>query len=164
MNSEETAYLNLLQNILDYGNERSDRTGVGTKSLFGSMLRFSLENDTLPVLTTKKTFYRGAIEEMLFFIRGETDTNKLEAKGVNIWKGNTSKTGGNMGPMYGHQWRHWGWEEVSFIAGIDEWVEKDQLQEAFDGLKTDPYSRRHIVSAWNVRNLDEGVVDTDRGW
>ena len=158
MNHEETAYLDLLQNILDSGSERSDRTGVGTKSLFGSMLRFSLENDTLPVITTKKTFYRGAIEEMLFFIRGETDTKKLEAKGVNIWKGNTSKTDGKMGPMYGRQWRHWGWEDVSFIAGIDEWVEKDQLQETFDRLKSDPYSRRHVVSAWNVRELDQGVL------
>ena len=155
MNKEEQAYLDLLQNILNNGNERSDRTGVGTKSIFGTTLRFDLSNGTLPVLTTKRTFYRGAIEEMLFFIRGETDTKKLEAKGVNIWKGNTAKTNGEMGRMYGSQWRRW---RAYDQGGHDPGSDFDQLQTIFDGIRSDPYSRRHVVSAWNVQDLDNGVL------
>lgn len=168
MNYEEQAYLDLMKHILENGNERSDRTGVGTKSIFGSMLRFSLAGNTLPVLTTKKTFYRGAIEEMLFFIRGETDTKKLEAKGVNIWKGNTSRKfidehvnewdrkrmdEGDMGRLYGAQWRRW----AEYDSG-GHYKDIDQLQITFDGIKNDPHSRRHIVSAWNVQDLDRGVL------
>jgi thymidylate synthase len=164
MNHEEQAYLDLMRNILENGNERSDRTGVGTKSLFGSMLRFNLSDGTLPVLTTKKTFYRGAIEEMLFFIRGETDTKKLEAKGVNIWKGNTSRefldkqglfhlSEGNLGALYGKQWRKWEEPEWGYPTGVGAIIEHDQLQVAFNRIKSDPYSRRHIVSAWNVSDL-----------
>jgi thymidylate synthase len=155
MNKEEQAYLDLMANILENGSERSDRTGVGTKSIFGTMLRFDLSNGTLPVITTKKTFYRGAIEEMLFFIRGETDTKKLEAKGVNIWKGNTAKTNGEMGRMYGSQWRRW---RAYDQGGHDPGSDFDQLQTIFDGIRSDPYSRRHVISAWNVQDLDNGVL------
>lgn len=169
MNTEEQAYLDLMKNILENGSERSDRTGVGTKSIFGSMLRFSLEDDTFPILTTKKVFYRGAIEEMLFFIRGETDTKKLEAKGVNIWKGNTSRefldkrglfhlSEGNIGALYGKQWRAWEEPECSFLVGLDETIKHDQLQVVFNRIKIDPYSRRHVVSAWNVQDLESGVL------
>ena len=119
MNKEEQQYLDLLANILENGSDRDDRTGVGTKSIFGTQLRFSLEDHVVPILTTKKVYVKGVIEELLFFLRGETDTKTLEDKGVNIWKGNTSrefldshgKTGykeGEMGPMYGWQWLHWG--------------------------------------------------------
>jgi thymidylate synthase len=160
MNREEQAYLDLLRNILDNGSERSDRTGVGTKSIFGTMLRFSLDGDRFPILTTKRVFYRGAIEEMLFFIRGETDTKKLEAKDVNIWKGNTSRefldkrglgylNEGSLGLGYGFQWR-------SFDGG--RWREReptDQLEQVFQSIKSDPYSRRHIVSAWNPNQIDQ---------
>jgi len=145
-NQEEQNYLNLLKNILDNGSDRSDRTGVGTKSVFGTQLRFSLADNKVPMLTTKKMFARGIIEELLFFIRGKTNTKELEAKGVNIWKGNTSrefldKKGltdypeGEMGPMYGSQWRN--------FNGVD------QLKNALDLVKNDPYSRRIIVSAYN---------------
>lgn len=119
INQEEQNYLDLLKNILDNGSKRSDRTGVGTLSLFGTQLRFSLANNVVPILTTKKMFIRGAIEELLFFVRGETDTKKLEEKGVNIWKGNTSREfldsrglydlpEGDMGKLYGFQWRNFG--------------------------------------------------------
>lgn len=165
MNKEEQAYLDLMQNILDNGADRQDRTGVGTKSLFGAMLRFSLEDNTIPIITTKKVFYRGAFEEMLFFIRGETDTKKLEAKGINIWKANTSRdfldkrletSGleiGNIGPMYGYQWRQWRDDRLGWAGNSI-----DQLQQTFDNIKSDPYSRRHVISAWNVHYLDEGVL------
>lgn len=157
LNKQEDQYLHLLSDIVVNGNSRDDRTGIGTKGIFGSNIRFSLENNTLPLLTTKKMFTKGVIEELLFFIRGETDTKKLEVKGVNIWKGNTSrefldKRGlslpeGDMGKGYGYQWRSWGKTDTN--PGID------QLQQVFDGIKNDPYGRRHVVSAWNVSQLDE---------
>jgi thymidylate synthase len=146
MNKEEQNYLNLLGDILANGSERTDRTQIGTYGLFGTQLRFSLENNVVPMLTTKRLFARGVVEELLFFLRGETDTKKLEAVGVNIWKGNTSrefldKRGlyhypeGEMGPMYGSQWRS--------FCGVD------QLANTIDLLKKDPYSRRIVVSAYN---------------
>lgn len=143
---DEQGYLDLLQNILANGTDRSDRTGVGTRGIFGTQLRFSLENNQIPMLTTKKMFARGIIEELLFFIRGETDTKLLEAKGVNIWKGNTSRefldkrglndyAEGQMGPMYGSKWRN--------FNGVD------QLSNALELIKNDPYSRRILVSAYD---------------
>ena len=115
MNIEEIDYLDLLDYIIKAGEDQKDRTGVGTKSICGGSLRFSLQNNTLPLLTSKKMFARGIIEELLFFIRGETNSKKLEEKGVNIWKGNTSRAfldkkglvdypEGEMGPMYGYLW------------------------------------------------------------
>ena len=153
-NQQEQEYLNLIKNILLNGNDKKDRTGIGTKSIFGAMLKFSLKNNTIPLLTTKKMFTKGIIEELLFFIRGETDTKKLEELGVNIWKGNTSKEflqsrglnykEGQMGDMYGKIWRDWN--------GFD------QLQNAIDLIKKDPSSRRILVSAWNVDKLETGVL------
>lgn len=156
MNQEEQSYLDLLKNIIDNGNTRGDRTGVGTRSIFGSTLRFSLKNNTIPLLTTKKVFIKGVIEELLFFIRGETDTKKLEANGVNIWKGNTSRefldnrglahyNEGEMGPMYGNVWRS--------FNGVD------QLSNALDLIKNDPNSRRIMVSAYNPANSSLCVLE-----
>lgn len=156
MNSEEYKYLDLLDSILHGGSEHKDRTGIGTKSIFGTKLRFSLKDNTIPMLTTKKVFSKGVIEELLFFIRGETDTKKLESKGVNIWKGNTSrefldKRGlhhlpeGEMGPMYGYQWRN--------FNGVD------QLDKALNLLKNDPTSRRIIVSAYNPAVSNQCVLE-----
>src|SRR5258708_961098 len=119
MNQEEQNYLDLLKNILDNGSKREDRTGVGTLGLFGTQLRFSLANNVVPMLTTKKMFSKGVIEELLFFLRGETDTKKLEDKSVSIWRSNTTrdfldKRGlvdlpeGDMGKSYGFQWRNFG--------------------------------------------------------
>jgi len=158
MNIEEQNYLNLLKNILEHGNDRIDRTGVGTKSIFGTSLRFSLENDVVPIITTRKIFVRGAIEELLFFVRGETNTKLLEAKGVNIWKGNTSrefldKRGlhklpeGDIGRMYGWQWRNFGNPPV------------DQLKNALELIKNDPTSRRIMVTAYDPSKSNECVLD-----
>jgi thymidylate synthase len=166
MNHEENAYLDLLKNILDNGTTKQDRTGVGTIGIFGSQLKFSLENNTLPLLTTKKMFLRGIVEELLFFIRGETDTKKLEAKGVNIWKGNTSrdfldKRGlgylpeGDMGKGYGFQWRNFGGTVKSYDYKNHPRDGVDQLSKALEMIRNEPNSRRIIVSAWNPLQLDE---------
>jgi thymidylate synthase len=160
MNIQERKYLDLMQEIIDDGKEVIDRTGVGTKSIFGTQLKFSLQNDTLPLITTKKVFFRGVVEELLFFLRGETQTKILEEKGINIWKGNTSrefldKKGlsyleeGDLGKGYGFQWRSFGGSQENSIHGID------QIVNLIDGIKNDPSSRRHIVTAWNPQQLDE---------
>lgn len=153
MNKEEQSYLNLLRTILETGSIRKNRTGVDTIGIFGTQLRFSLENNKIPAITTKKIFIRGVIEELLFFLRGESNSKILESKGINVWKGNTTrefldKTGlqhlpeGDMGKLYGYQYRKWG-------------SKIDQITKTIELLKNDPYSRRIIVSTWNVENLDE---------
>ena len=154
--TNEKSYIDLLDYILKAGTPQQDRTGVGTKSVCGGMLRFSLEDNTLPLLTTKKMFTKGIIEELLFFIRGETNSKKLEEKGVNIWKGNTSrefldKRGlshypeGEMGPMYGHLWRN--------FHGVD------QLKNCLHLLKNDPTSRRIMVTAYDPSLSEKCVLD-----
>lgn len=160
--SHEIGYLNLLNKIITTGSIRKDRTGVGTIGVFGEKLKFSLENNQLPLLTTKKVFFKGVIEELLFFIKGETNSKKLEEKGVNIWKGNTSRefldkrnlhhyNEGEMGPMYGNQWRNF--SQNPNIKGID------QLANVINLIKTDPYSRRIIVSAYNPLVSDLCVLE-----
>jgi thymidylate synthase len=171
MNIEEQNYLDLLKNILYTGSVREDRTGVGTKGIFGTQLRFSLENNQVPMLTTKKMFTKGVIEELLFFLRGETDTNQLMSKGVNIWKGNTTREfldkrglthlpDGYMGKGYGFQWRNFGGytDQVNTGDGSFDLVEVkgvDQLKQVVHTLKTNPTDRRIIISAWNPQQLPE---------
>jgi len=168
MNQEEQSYLNLLQNILDNGNTKEDRTGVGTKSIFGTNLRFSLKDNKIPLLTTKKVYLKGIVEELLFFLRGDTNTKLLEEKGVNIWKGNTTrefldKKGltylpeGNMGLGYGHQWRSFNGYGKNLIDNTkfenDPGI--DQVSQVINTLKTNPNDRRIIISAWNPSQLDQ---------
>ncbi len=162
MNKEEQSYLFLLQTILEKGANKEDRTNVGTKSIFGAQLRFSLENNQIPLLTTKKMSLRMIFEELMFFIRGQTNTKILEAKKVNIWKGNTSKEflasrglfylpEGEMGKGYGFQWRNFG--------GTEEKKGVDQLSLAFDKILHDPNSRKILVSAWNPEQLAETALE-----
>ncbi len=160
---EEYGYLNLLNKILTEGTKKGDRTGTGTISIYGTSLKFDLRK-SFPILTTKKVYWKGVVEELLWFIRGETDSKLLEAKNVNIWKGNTSKEfldkkkllypEGEIGPGYGFQWRHWGADynglkKCQYNQGID------QLSNVVETIKKNPNDRRMIVSAWNVEDIDK---------
>ncbi|KAK7036468.1 Thymidylate synthase [Paramarasmius palmivorus] len=161
---DEYQYLNLIRRVLDTGDVRPDRTGTGTISIFAPQnLRFSLANSTLPLLTTKKTFMRGIVEELLWFVHGCTDSTILSKKGVKIWDGNGSKAflesrglhhrrEGDLGPVYGFQWRHFGAEYVDCDKDYKgEGV--DQLKECIQKIKENPMDRRIILSAWNPKDI-----------
>jgi thymidylate synthase len=157
--SDEQQYLEILQNILQNGEKRIERTGIGTLSLFGTNMRFDISDFKLPLLTTKKMFWKAIVEELLWMLRGETDSKILEEKNVNIWKGNSSrefldKNGffyreeGDIGPGYGFQWRHFGENYVN--CKFNKQAQGfDQIIELLKGLKENPTSRRHILTAWN---------------
>ena len=137
-------YLELLDEVLHHGLDRDDRTGVGTRGLFGRQIRFDLERG-FPLLTTKKVHLKSVIYELLWFLRGETNIEWLKEHGVSIWD-EWADEDGNLGPVYGRQWRSWekaNGETVDQIA----WVEKE--------IQENPQSRRLIVSAWNVGQLDQ---------
>jgi dihydrofolate reductase/thymidylate synthase len=163
-NSDEKLYLNLLKDILYYGEEKVDRTKIGTLSIFGSQLTFSLMNDVIPLITTKKVFWKGIVEELLFFLRGDHDNRKLQSKGVHIWDGNTSaeyfrKNGmkleeHDLGVAYGVQWRAAG-AKLEFLETDYRGKGIDQIQEVIHLLKTEPTSRRIIINAWNVPSLKD---------
>lgn len=156
----EMQYLNLMSDILKNGDNRIGRNGV-TMSMFGKHMKFDLRNG-FPLLTTKKMFFRGIVEELLFFLRGDTDSKILEEKKINIWKGNTSKEfledrglnyePGIMGPMYGYQWRRFGATYGTVDKGID------QLANVINLIKNDPGSRRIIMTDYNPSQAEEGVL------
>lgn len=137
-------YLDLLDHILKNGVEKSDRTGVGAISVFGYQMRFNLQ-DGFPVLTTKKLHLRSIIHELLWFLRGETNIKYLKENGVSIWN-EWADESGDLGPVYGKQWRRW---ETADGRSVD------QISEVINQIKTNPDSRRLIVSAWNVGELDK---------
>ena len=138
------AYLNLLQHILDNGIEKRDRTGTGTRSIFGYQMRFDLASG-FPLVTTKKLHLRSIIHELLWFLRGETNIGYLREHGVTIWD-EWADENGDLGPVYGAQWRSWPTPDGGSI---------DQLSNVLDRLRRRPDSRRHIVSAWNPAVLPE---------
>jgi thymidylate synthase len=151
-------YNNLIRDILDNGIDKPDRTGIGSRSVFGRMLRWDLA-DSFPLQTTRRVPLRIAFEETMFFLRGETNTKLLEDKNINIWKGNTSREfldsrglahlpEGSIGAGYSHQWRNFG-GDIGVSNGVD------QIKLLLDGLKNDPGSRRHIVTGWNPQQLSE---------
>jgi thymidylate synthase len=137
-------YLKLLQHILDHGVNKSDRTGTGTKSCFGYQMRFNLQ-EGFPLVTTKKLHVKSIIYELLWFIKGETNTRFLTDNGVSIWN-EWADENGDLGPVYGKQWRSW--------EGADGKV-YDQLKDVIRQVKTNPDSRRMIISAWNVADLPQ---------
>lgn len=138
------AYLDLLQHVLDHGSYRQDRTGVGTYAVFGAQTRYDLR-DSFPLLTTKKLHTRSIIYELLWFLKGDTNTRYLKENGVSIWD-EWAAEDGSLGPVYGAQWRSW--------RGADSQT-YDQIADVIERIKTDPSSRRHIVSAWNVGEIDK---------
>ena len=137
-------YLELLQHVYDHGTKKGDRTGTGTRSVFGWQMRFNL-NDGFPLLTTKKVHTRSIFHELLWFLRGETNIAYLHEHGVSIWD-EWADEQGDLGPVYGSQWRSWKTDDGKSI---------DQISELVDGIKNNPNSRRHIVSAWNVGEIDK---------
>lgn len=139
------AYLQLLRKVLTEGERREDRTGVGTLSLFGEQVKYDLRAG-FPLVTTKKVNFDAVVRELLWFLSGDTNSKTLEAQGVNIWKAWADEDG-DLGPIYGHQWRNWG---ADF-----SWGGVDQIVNLLDNLKMNPHSRRHIVSAWNVEQLPD---------
>lgn len=137
-------YLDLLQHIIDTGTDKSDRTGTGTRSVFGYQMRFNLA-DGFPLVTTKKCHVKSIIYELLWFLRGDTNIAYLKENGVSIWD-EWADENGNLGPVYGKQWRSW--------QGADDKT-VDQVSELIQQLKTNPDSRRLIISAWNVADLPD---------
>ncbi len=137
-------YLDLMQHVLDHGTKKSDRTGTGTTSVFGYQMRFDLSQG-FPLVTTKKCHLKSIIHELLWFLQGSTNTKYLKDNGVSIWN-EWADENGNLGPVYGKQWRSW--------EAVDGRV-IDQIKIAVDQLKNNPDSRRIIVSAWNVGELDK---------
>jgi thymidylate synthase len=138
-------YHRLLRKVLDHGSYREDRTGVGAYSVFGEQSRYDL-SATFPVVTTKKLHLRSIIHELLWFLKGDTNVGYLRENKVTIWD-EWADANGDLGPVYGAQWRRW--------QGAEGAPEVDQVARLIEGLKTNPYSRRHIVSAWNVARIDE---------
>ncbi|MCF3935040.1 thymidylate synthase [Acuticoccus sp. M5D2P5] len=143
------AYLDLLRHILDNGEDRNDRTGVGTRSVFGYQTRYDLSAG-LPVVTTKRVHLKSVIAELLWFIAGETNARQLNARGATIWD-EWADARGELGPVYGAQWRAW----RAAGRGVDGHRRIDQLAGVIAAIRENPESRRHIVSAWNVGDLDK---------
>ncbi len=144
-------YLELLNFILKNGETRSDRTGVGTLSVFGYQMRFDLAAG-FPLVTTKKCHLRSIIHELLWFIKGETNIKYLHDNKVTIWD-EWADAQGNLGPVYGYQWRNWGRPYPPTTQNATQGI--DQLQLLVEQIKKDPHSRRHIISAWNVSDLSK---------
>ena len=136
-------YLDLMQHILDDGAKKSDRTGTGTLSVFGYQMRFDLAN-SFPLLTTKKLHLRSIIHELLWFLAGETNIRYLKENKVRIWDAWADENG-ELGPIYGYQWRSWPAPDGRHI---------DQIRQVIEQIRTNPNSRRHIVSAWNVADIE----------
>ena len=143
-------YLDLLQHVLDRGTDKPDRTGTGTRSVFGHQMRFDLSAG-FPCLTTKKLHLRSIIHELLWFLKGDTNVKYLQDHGVSIWNEWADPDSGELGPVYGRQWRSF----PKPSGGTPGGGSVDQIQNVLDSLKNNPDSRRHVVCAWNPGQLDE---------
>jgi len=143
-------YLDLMRHVRDHGTQKGDRTGTGTKSVFGYQMRFDLSQG-FPLVTTKKCHLKSIIHELLWFLKGETSLDYLKEHGVKIWD-DWADENGNLGPIYGYQWRNWPAPDGSHI---------DQISELIEQIRTKPNSRRLIVSAWNVADLPDESVKPD---
>ncbi|CAN8075295.1 unnamed protein product [Agarophyton chilense] len=161
---EENQYLNLVRKILSEGVKKTDRTDTGTLSVFGARMKFNLRQ-SFPLLTTKRVFWRGVAEELFWFIKGGTNANELSEKGIHIWDGNGSREFldsrglierevGDLGPVYGFQWRHFGAEYTHMHAKYDE-KGIDQLKNVIETIMKNPNDRRILLSAWNPAAIDQ---------
>ncbi|XP_017023848.1 thymidylate synthase [Drosophila kikkawai] len=163
INKDEQQYLDLLDHIIANGERRIDRTQVGTLSVFGAQMRFNMRGESFPLLTTKRVFFRAVAEELLWFVAGKTDAKLLQAKNVHIWDGNstreyldklghTERAVGDLGPVYGFQWRHFGAE---YRTCDDDYSGQgiDQLRQVIETIKNNPSDRRIIMSAWNPLDI-----------
>lgn len=137
-------YENLLAHVLEHGVYRPDRTGTGTRSVFGAQMRFDLSEGRIPLITTKKVSLKGIITELLWFLRGDTNIEYLTDRNVTIWN-EWADSDGNLGKVYGHQWRR--------FNGY-----YDQILKVIEGIKKDPYGRRHLVTAWNPTDLEDQAL------
>ncbi|WP_298843016.1 thymidylate synthase [uncultured Salinicola sp.] len=182
MKNIEEQYLELIRNVHDHGDERVDRTGVGTRSVFGAMLRHDMGSGTFPLLTTKRVYWKTAVREMLWFLTGQTNIRALLENGVSIWsewphKKYVMETGeqisledferrivqdegfasqwGDLGPVYGKQWVDWDTYEPAGEGLFRKGPGIDQVTKVIEDLRTNPTSRRHIIEGWNVAQLDE---------
>ncbi|MCF8445334.1 MAG: thymidylate synthase [Crocinitomicaceae bacterium] len=170
VDNEELQYLNLVKDIISTGYNQSDRTGVGTKTKVGVQMKFNLRDNKLPVITTRRTFFRGAVEELLWFLRGETDITSMKNNNIHIWDGNTTEEfirnrklegivpTNSVGTLYGYQIRNWNgdwieWRDNGKRTGID------QLAKIISLLKNDPESRRILISNYNVEQTETGVLE-----
>jgi thymidylate synthase len=170
-NELDRQYKELLESIIRFGTDKMDRTGTGTKSVFGYTIRHNMQKG-FPILTTKKVAWKQVVSELLWFLTGQTNIEFLHKYNNHIWDGDYKKSGrddGELGPIYGHQWRNWGgWKEVKFTGEKDEngylkptYIKHsgiDQIDDLVKKLKTNPDSRRLMVNAWNVSDLDKMVL------
>lgn len=140
----KTPYEDLLRDVLENGTAKGDRTGTGTRSVFGRQIRYDL-SESFPLLTTKKVFFKGVVGELLWFLRGDSNVRWLQDNGIRIWN-EWADADGELGPVYGVQWRSWPTPDGGHV---------DQIAEALATLKKNPDSRRNLVSAWNVSELDQ---------
>ncbi|MGO3090019.1 MAG: thymidylate synthase [Galactobacter sp.] len=144
MPSQPSTYEDLLADVLANGTHKGDRTGTGTTSVFGRQLRFDLRHDVFPLITTKRVHFKSVALELLWFLRGDSNVGWLQEQGVSIWD-EWADSQGDLGPVYGVQWRSWPTPDGRHI---------DQISQVVDSIKSNPDSRRHIVSAWNVAELE----------
>ena len=158
MNNIDRQYKELLDHILHFGVDKADRTGTGTKSIFGWQIRHDMK-EGFPLLTTKKVAFKTMVTELLWFLRGDTNIKFLHDNNCHIWDGDYEKSGrtdGELGPIYGAQWRRWG--GLQDLTDDDKPIYLDQIANLISELKTNPDSRRLMVSAWNVGELDQMVL------
>ena len=141
-------YLKLVEHVLNNGEFKSDRTGTGTRSVFGYQMRFNLK-DGFPMVTTKKLHLKSIIYELLWFLKGDTNIKYLKDNGVNIWN-EWADSDGNLGPVYGFQWRNWNNDGI------------DQISNLIENLKNNPKSRRHLISAWNPSVLPDTKMSFEK--
>lgn len=167
MTHEEQQYIDLINTIIEKGTRKVGRNDAVTYNIFGHTSRYSLRDNKLPLITTKKVFTRGIIEELLWFLKGSTNANELKEKNVHIWDGHTSKEhyescgleyeDGDIGPLYGFQWRHFGAEYKDMNTDYTG-QGVDQIANVVEQLKSNPNSRRHVVCAWNPADIPSMVL------